>query len=112
MNYGSIAKQFHDTYEALAPSFGYETREDIKEFDPSSPNGQLMVAVVKRVLQEPCEEYLNGFLRAALKEEWEDDFVDSGRVFILEDEVLTMHGPELRDFIERYKTQKREEVQK
>lgn len=30
------AKLFHDTYERLAPIFGYETREDTKEFDPDS----------------------------------------------------------------------------
>lgn len=41
------AREFHDTYERLAPSFGYETRPDTKAFDPESPNGQLMIAVMK-----------------------------------------------------------------
>lgn len=40
-----IARLFHDTYERLAPSFGYETRADTKAFDPDSPNGKLMTAV-------------------------------------------------------------------
>ncbi len=44
-----IARLFHDTYERLAPSFGYETREDTKEFDPESPNGKLMAAVCSTV---------------------------------------------------------------
>ena len=44
-----IAKQFHETYERLAPSFGYETRKDTKAFDPNSPNGQLMTAVCQEI---------------------------------------------------------------
>lgn len=40
-----IARLFHDTYERLAPKFGYETRDDTKEFDPTTPNGKLMTAV-------------------------------------------------------------------
>lgn len=39
------ARLFHDTYERLAPSFGYETRKETRRFDPSSPNGRLMIAV-------------------------------------------------------------------
>jgi len=45
----NLAKQFHDTYEKLAPLFGYETRADTKAFDPNSPNGKLMTAVCKEV---------------------------------------------------------------
>jgi len=44
-----VARLFHDTYEKMAPSFGYETRSDTKEFNPQSPNGQLMIAVCKVV---------------------------------------------------------------
>ncbi len=40
-----MAVFFHETYERLAPSFGYATREDTKQFDPSSNNGRLMQAV-------------------------------------------------------------------
>lgn len=45
VNATEAAKLFHDTYERLAPSFGYETRADTKQFDPESPNGRLMIAV-------------------------------------------------------------------
>lgn len=41
----ALAKAFHETYERLAPSFGYETRQETRVFDPTSPNGLLMVAV-------------------------------------------------------------------
>lgn len=41
----ALAIRFHETYERLAPSFGYETRPDTKVFDPESKNGRLMVAV-------------------------------------------------------------------
>lgn len=47
-----VARRFHDAYEAFAPSFGYTTREDTRQFDPNSPNGQLMVAVIRQVLIE------------------------------------------------------------
>lgn len=40
------AKEFHDVYERCAPEFGYETREDTKDFDPESPNGKLMIRVI------------------------------------------------------------------
>ncbi len=45
-----LAVLFHETYERLAPSFGYETREDTKEFDKDSKNGKLMVAVCGEIL--------------------------------------------------------------
>ncbi len=47
----NLAKQFHDTYELLAPEHGYATREDTKEFDPESPNGRLMVATCHAMLE-------------------------------------------------------------
>jgi hypothetical protein len=40
-----MARRFHETYERLAPQFGYTTRTDTREFDPESPNGKLMIAV-------------------------------------------------------------------
>lgn len=42
-----LAQEFHDTYESLAPQFGYETRTDTRSFDPRSSNGQLMIATIK-----------------------------------------------------------------
>lgn len=44
-----IARQFHETYERLAPSFGYEIRKDTKAFDSESPNGKLMIAVCQEI---------------------------------------------------------------
>lgn len=44
------ARLFHDTYERLASSFGYETRKDTKQFDAASPNGRLMIAVCGEVV--------------------------------------------------------------
>lgn len=46
----NLAMKFHRYYEELAPDFGYETREDTREFDPQSKNGKLMVAVCDRIL--------------------------------------------------------------
>ena len=47
-----LARKFHDTYERLAPDFGYETRDDTKSFEPNSPNGRLMIAVCGEVARE------------------------------------------------------------
>lgn len=47
----ALARRFHDLYEKLAPSFGYETREDTRTFDPSTPNGKLMIAVCTALIQ-------------------------------------------------------------
>jgi hypothetical protein len=52
----AMAIRFHETYERLAPSFGYETRKETRAFDPESPNGKLMIAVcgeVARSLAQP-----------------------------------------------------------
>lgn len=46
----SLARDFHDTYERLAPSFGYETRPETRRFDRESSNGRLMVAVCGEIL--------------------------------------------------------------
>ena len=46
-----LAILFHNTYEKLAPSFGYETREDTKYFDITTPNGKLMIAVCKEIIK-------------------------------------------------------------
>lgn len=47
-----LAILFHNTYERLAPDFGYETREETKNFDAESPNGRLMVAVCAEIQRE------------------------------------------------------------
>jgi hypothetical protein len=52
-----LARKFHNLYEELAPQFGYETRPDTKGFDPTSPNGKLMIAVCSRLAtQSPAAE--------------------------------------------------------
>ncbi len=50
MNALNLALHFHEAYERLAPTFGYETRDDTKAFDPRSKNGQLMIAVCDELL--------------------------------------------------------------
>ena len=47
-----IARQFHETYELLAPSFGYETRREsaVDWRDIPEANRQLMIATCRTVL--------------------------------------------------------------
>ena len=47
----NLAKIFHEIYERRAPEFGYETRKETKEFDSTTPNGQLMVAVCGEIIK-------------------------------------------------------------
>jgi len=46
-----LAVLFHDTYERLSTDFGYTTRQDTRKFNPDSPNGRLMIATCKEVLE-------------------------------------------------------------
>jgi hypothetical protein len=66
------ARLFHETYERLAPSFGYETRPDTKAFDPESPNGKLMIAVCGEVLAA-LSPTVSGDAAEALGLEWSED---------------------------------------
>ena len=50
LDWEKVAFLFHNTYEGLAPKFGYETRKDTKAFDNKSQNGQLMIATCKAVI--------------------------------------------------------------
>ena len=48
----AAAVDFHETYEQLAPSFGYETRADTKKFDPESKNGLVKLSHFKIALRQ------------------------------------------------------------
>lgn len=50
-----LARFFHDTYERLAPDYGYKTRKDTRMFNASSPNGELMIAVCEEVIKQSKE---------------------------------------------------------
>lgn len=63
-----IARLFHDTYEQLAPQYGYETRKDTKKFDPNSSNGKLMIAVCDKIASIIEKEAFESGFRAGLLE--------------------------------------------
>ena len=44
-----LARKFHEIYERLAPMFGYETKPETRNFDPTSSNGRLMIAVTDEI---------------------------------------------------------------
>jgi hypothetical protein len=46
----TLALAFHKIYELLAPDFGYKTQIATREFDPDSPNGRLMQAVCREII--------------------------------------------------------------
>lgn len=51
-----LAQRFHELYEALAPSFDYETRPEsaVRWEDVPENNRRLMVAVADVLLDEMC----------------------------------------------------------
>lgn len=58
-----LATRFHEVYERLAPSFGYETRPETRAFDPTTPNGKLMVAVCDEIRSSLAQEAAETCLR-------------------------------------------------
>ena len=46
----TLARKFHETYERLAPAFGYNTRHETRTFDPHSANGRLLTVVCAQVV--------------------------------------------------------------
>lgn len=62
-NAETVARYFHEAYEALAPYFGYETRKEsaVAWEDVPEPNKSLMVAVASSVL---CRLAPNDSLKA------------------------------------------------
>lgn len=69
-----IARLFHETYERLAPNFGYETRKTsaVPWEDVPENNKQLMIAVVSEVLASIQAERDALVLRTGVCE-WEYD---------------------------------------
>jgi hypothetical protein len=99
-----MARLFHDAYERLAPQFGYETRKGTRAFDPSTPNGKLMIATCAEVLaaapspapvakiEEPMDEPRREDY--ALDSLYFDDlrrYIDSLRAALVESENRACH---------------------
>ena len=57
MNAEQLAQLFHETYEELAPDFGYKTREASRRpwKDVPEKNKKLMIAVAERILSYQCD---------------------------------------------------------
>lgn len=79
-----LATRFHEVYERLAPSFGYETRPETRAFDPTTPNGKLMVAVCDEIRSSLAQEAAETCLREL------DDFANEESGFA--DEVAIKRG--------------------
>lgn len=80
-----LAKLFHDTYERLAPEFGYTTRPETREFDENSSNGKLMVAVCKEVMTQELDR---------AREEGREELLDSIVIGIEQlKSIVTMFNP-------------------
>ena len=67
----ALAQRFHEAYERLAPSFGFETREASAKpwADVPEQNRALMIAVCDEILVEPDQPEpagLRGDLRGVL----------------------------------------------
>jgi len=65
-----LAREFHDTYERLAPSFGYETRKESAKPWNEVPeqNRRLMTAVCREIIDRKLETASSGAMRKARDE--------------------------------------------
>lgn len=72
------AKLFHDTYESLAPDFGYETRLDTKQFDPFSDNGRLMIETCRLVIEQIRKADMERVVEAIGDRKSIQELIDSG----------------------------------
>ena len=76
-----LAERFHETYERLAPDFGYTTRPETRRFDPDSPNGRLMIAVCGEVLKHlSCGDHSGKAPSAAVRSLTSPDFRNLHRI--------------------------------
>jgi len=67
-----LAKRFHEFYEQSAPFFGYETKQETKEFDPESSNGRLMAWVCFEIVKEEREK-MKGEVNALIEKEIDNE---------------------------------------
>jgi hypothetical protein len=53
----TLARRFHETYERLAPAFGYTTRSETAVVWEQVPdqNQRLMIAVCEELIKELCD---------------------------------------------------------
>ena len=80
-----LAILFHNTYERLAPSFGYETRVDTKSFDTTTPNGKLMIAVSKEIIKWQTERmYSEEDLKEAFKQSRRTNIFEIGMPLVFD----------------------------
>lgn len=70
-----LAREFHKIYEELAPSYGYETKVDTRNFDPSTPNGRLMISTCQKLIEQWQSQQAQG--EAAVNPEpWKDGWTE------------------------------------
>ncbi len=93
-----LAKKFHETYERLAPDFGYKTRESsaVKWGDVPEKNKKLMVAVTDTgigISPENQQKVFNDFyqLGSSLK----NKTAGTGLGLPLSRRMVEMHGGEI-----------------
>jgi hypothetical protein len=92
-----LAILFHNTYERLAPSFGYETRLDTKYFETNTPNGMLMIAVCKEIIKWQQE-------RSYSEEDMRKAFIAGGNSQIEEDDDYgTEYDAYMEEWFEQFK---------
>ena len=83
------AREFHNLYEHTAPLFGYETKQETREFNPESPNGRLMAYVCFNIVQQAVDDE---------REKIQEDIVLLKKMHSVELDTLSMKS--LGDFMQ------------
>lgn len=86
-----LASIFHDTYETLAPAYGYGTRKQTRDFDSESSNGKLMIATCKFILETEIEPALTDTLAEGERRERERMREEISQALWNEDGSLKSH---------------------
>jgi hypothetical protein len=98
-----FARRFHDAYEMMAPVFGYETREQTRHFDPESPNGKLMVAVIEKLVMPLVEEaklsktYLEHVIKILKSDQYEEIILPQIEEYLLRAGLMSEDDKEAAD---------------
>ena len=79
----ALAQAFHENYERLAPSFGYETRKDsaVEWAEVPEPNRSLMIAVAAALIEQVrvSRDAEVAELKAKIADAWDEGAQIGGR---------------------------------
>ena len=81
------AREFHNLYEHKSSFFGYETKQETRDFDPESPNGRLMAYVCLSIVQQALAENM-AIVKGEIEKLETDVYAEREYLCISKEEVM------------------------